>query len=238
MAWRLARSLKVLRTETRRLYPGTTVWDIGDPAHQSGWSDHNPSECCDVVCATDTLGDAGLDLEWFAQTITRTDPPALKYVIWNRRIWFPQTGWHTYSGSNPHTSHVHTSVGWGPDGRSTGPYDDVSPWGLLTNTEGGDDVIGLRKGDSGQRVKYLQIRLDHAGFDPGDKDGDYGPKTSAAVLKMRKAQGSSASSGDEIDAWAAAQLDTAYQAEQGKTGSASEFTGRLSINGTIDAKAV
>lgn len=130
MAWRLAQSLEVLRAEVRSLHPGTTFWTIGDADHQDTWSDHNPNECCDVVCAADVLGNAGLNLRNFADTIVRTDPPALKYVIYNREIWFPQTGWQPYRGSNPHTTHVHVSVGTGPDGRSTGPYDNTDPWGV------------------------------------------------------------------------------------------------------------
>lgn len=71
-------------------------------------------------------------------------------------------------------------------------------------------MIGLRKGDSGQRVKGLQSKLTRAGFPPdGGVDGDYGPATSAAVLKMRRAQGSGADSGDSITGWAATQLDQA-----------------------------
>ncbi len=44
MAWRLAGSLVQLRGEVRAVAPGTTVWDIGDPAHAVTWSDqHHPS---------------------------------------------------------------------------------------------------------------------------------------------------------------------------------------------------
>ncbi len=32
----------------------------------------------------------------------------VKYIIWNRRSWNPQRGtWAPYTGSNPHTDHVH-----------------------------------------------------------------------------------------------------------------------------------
>lgn len=32
-----------------------------------------------------------------------------------------------YTGSDPHTSHIHVSVGVGSDGQSTQPYDDRTP---------------------------------------------------------------------------------------------------------------
>lgn len=128
--------------------------------------------------------------------------------IWNKRIWSKardDEGWRSYNGSNPHTAHMHVSVGVGPDGQSTGPYDDTSPWGLVDEF-GGGDMIGLSVGSSGDRVKGLQATLRYAGFDPGEVDGDYGPKTSAAVLEMRRSEGSEVGDGDNFTGWAYAQL--------------------------------
>jgi hypothetical protein len=221
MAWRVARSLDVLTAEVRRLHPGTTVWTIGDAAHRASASDHNPN-AADVVCAGDFLPDRGLDLAWFAERVRLAGVaghPAPKYVIFNRRIASRSQGWRwrTYTGINPHTGHGHVSVGDGPDGRSTGPYDDTSPWGLTTG--GGADLIGLKKGDSGQQVTALQGLLRNAGFSPGTVDGDYGPATAAAVLKMRKAMGSTATSGDSFGGWAYTQLMTALAGKHaGKDG--------------------
>jgi hypothetical protein len=36
----------------------------------------------------------------------------VSYVIWNRQIWTPGRGWHSYSGPNPHTDHVHVSFAY------------------------------------------------------------------------------------------------------------------------------
>lgn len=33
----------------------------------------------------------------------------VKYVIWNKYIWHPNTGWQKYSGPSDHTDHVHVS---------------------------------------------------------------------------------------------------------------------------------
>lgn len=132
MAWRLARSLETLRAEVRATHPGTTFWTIGDKAHRGTWSDHNPNSA-GVVCAADILGDRGLNLGQFAETVRTSHHPAFKYAIYNRRIAYKGGRWQPYYGSNPHTTHVHVSVGIGPDGRSTGPYDDTSPWGIQEN---------------------------------------------------------------------------------------------------------
>jgi hypothetical protein len=43
----------------------------------------------------------------------------------------------------------------------------------------------LKRGDSGDAVEQLQLKLKAAGYDPGDVDGDYGGKTEAAVLAFQ-----------------------------------------------------
>lgn len=194
-SWRLARSLEVLRDEIRSLHPGTTVWTIGDAAHRASWSDHNPTSS-GVVCAIDVLGDKGLDLRAFANHLKQTNHRAVKYVIFDRRIWSKarsSEGWRRYYGSNPHTSHVHVSVGVGPDGRSTGPYDDTSPWGIANlgggSVPGGGSTGTNRSGDSGSGVRDLQRDLNEAlGLDL-TVDGIYGPATTAAVETLQRRAG-------------------------------------------------
>jgi hypothetical protein len=39
----------------------------------------------------------------------------IMYIIWNHKIWRayrPNEGWQPYTGSNPHTDHIHISFGW------------------------------------------------------------------------------------------------------------------------------
>lgn len=147
--WRLARSLGVLRDEIRSRWPGTTVWTIGDEGHRGRPSDHNPN-AAGVVCAIDVLGDGGMNLAWFAARVRSSGHPAVKYVIYNGRIWSKaraSEGWRAYHGDNPHTTHVHVSVGVGPDGKSTGPYDDTSPWiggTMATPKEVVDELLSRR----------------------------------------------------------------------------------------------
>ena len=47
--------------------------------------------------------------------VRNSDKLGILYVIWYRQIWFPATGWKSYSGahgdpSSDHTNHVHLSV--------------------------------------------------------------------------------------------------------------------------------
>ena len=215
-AWRLARSLETLRDEIRSVHPGTTVWTIGDQSHASGWSDHNPTSS-GVVCAVDVLGDKGLDLAEFAEHLKKTNHRAVKYVIFNRRIWskaLNSSGWRRYSGSNPHTTHVHVSVGVGPDGRSTGPYDDRSPWGIAAAarptlpSSGG--IMLPKKGDKGPDVEYWQRLLLAAGekLPKHGRDGHYGDETQTAVMSWYKRHGGDPKkfNGDRVTAWTAVSL--------------------------------
>jgi hypothetical protein len=77
---------------------------------------------------------------------------------------------------------------------------------LAGTTNGGIEDMFCQKGDKGNAVRALQLQLRRAGFDPGAIDGDYGQKTSDAVLDMRQAVGSKATSGDVYDGWAYDQL--------------------------------
>ena len=47
----------------------------------------------------------------------------ISYVIWNKKVWKeyrPEAGWTAYSGSSPHTDHIHISFSWdGAMGRTS-----------------------------------------------------------------------------------------------------------------------
>lgn len=198
-SWRLANSISRLRSEVLAAYPGTTVWTIGDQAHQSGWSDHNPNVCCDVVCAADIKGDGGLDLDDFVRHLITNPHPNLRYVIHKRKIYQRKNGWkaETYTGPNAHADHVHASSGDGPDGRSTSNYDSTAPWGIAEIEDDpnapkpsipttpsrklGDRMPEIDRGARGHSVRVLQALL-HSVWEYGIAvDGIFGPKTEAAV---------------------------------------------------------
>jgi len=197
--WRLARSLEVLRDEIEAKYPETTVWTIGDRNHQNGYSDHNPSECCDVVCAVDVLGDHGLSLPSFVLHLVTHPHPNMRYVIFNRKIYERSNGFEArdYHGSNPHATHVHVSVGNGPDGRGTRDYDNTTGWGISdlgkpsnpskpskpSNDWTKEAIMSmptLREGAKGTDVKRMQGLLTANGYST-TIDGAFGPKTERQV---------------------------------------------------------
>lgn len=135
MSWRLAYSLEDLQDEVWARWPGTTIWTIGDAAHRSRASDHNPNQQ-DVVCAVDVVGRAKAGVIWDRLLAGRDR--RIKYLIFDGKIVSRTTQPWTvrpYGGSNPHRDHIHVSVGDGPSGKSTGPYDQRGPWGLANDQE-------------------------------------------------------------------------------------------------------
>lgn len=124
---RVANSILNLASEVHHRSPSTIIYFYDDDAKIN--SDHDPNPA-GVVCACDIMSGHGLNLQALADEILARRHPALKYIIYNRRIASARTGWKwvEYTGSNPHTDHIHVSVGVGPDGYSTGPYDNDEPW--------------------------------------------------------------------------------------------------------------
>lgn len=132
MAWRAAYSLQTLKSQLDSAYPGWLFLGyLGDAAHAGVPSDHNPNPQ-GVVCAMDIGPGGGLDIHKLADNIVAKPHPDLKYIISNRRIAEWQNGfqWRPYSGSDPHDTHIHISVGRGPDGQSVQPYDDRVQWNI------------------------------------------------------------------------------------------------------------
>jgi hypothetical protein len=104
---------------------------IGDSAHASRKSDHNPNQA-GVVVATDFTHDpkGGFDSYAFAEHLRQAKDKRIKYVISNGKIFNGQGGsqpwsWRPYSGSNKHDHHVHISLRQEP-----AFHDDDSPWAM------------------------------------------------------------------------------------------------------------
>jgi cell wall-associated NlpC family hydrolase len=75
-------------------------------------------------------------------------------------------------------------VGWGAD-RLKGLFARKE----VSEPTGGGGVATVRRGSNGASVRTLQERLRAHGFNPGPIDGDFGPKTDAAVRAFQRAKG-------------------------------------------------
>lgn len=134
MAWRVARSLDVLLHQINERFPNRSKasdGSIGDAAHASRASDHNPWYGPGIVTARDYTHDPahGVDIARLSDELAASRDPRIKYVICNRLILDSRPGnnpwrWMPYHGSNPHTKHLHLSVVDSP------LCDDTRPWNL------------------------------------------------------------------------------------------------------------
>ena len=115
-------------------YPGTGAGGIGRDCSYGGQSEHKEGRAWDWgVSAADAEHRAAVAdlLDWLFGTDRYGNEHALArrlgimYVIWNKRIWFPFSGWRTYcemkkgvcvgddgGARSPHTDHVHFSFTW------------------------------------------------------------------------------------------------------------------------------
>lgn len=125
----LARSLQTLRWQVDTAWPQrskTSDGWIGDTAHQTRRSDHNP-DSAGIVHAIDITHDPahGCDVDQLLASILASRDARLKYAIRTRRIIAGPLGpqpWvsRPYTGTNPHTKHLHVSSrpgSWATDGR-------------------------------------------------------------------------------------------------------------------------
>lgn len=108
-----------VRTAAREFRDKFSITNIGGFAtsgHIPG-SDHYTGLAIDVM--TSIKGQAVADY-----AIANAARLGIKYVIWNRHIW--QNGkWTNYTGTSPHTDHVHISFN-GSAGSGGAPVDNGS----------------------------------------------------------------------------------------------------------------
>lgn len=208
MSWRLATALVNLRNEVNARWPKrdkASDGTIGDAAHASRTSDHNPwvkdRNGVGVVRAVDIDKD-GINAAWLAEHVRQlgaNGDPRLRnggYVIFNRRITNPDfRAWRAYTGSNPHTKHVHISF-------STDHYDNGGGWGISKAPSGGGTGGGsgggsssgkptLKVGSRGPNVRALQTFLNrvYPAYSKLATDGIYGSKTAAVVREFQRRSG-------------------------------------------------
>lgn len=112
--------------EASSLWPGRSTASDGicpsaEHSRRNPTSDHEKGEAYDL---TDDPG-AGCDCGRLTRLLVAKRDPRVKYIIHDRMIYGPGSGggWagKPYTGSNPHTSHMHVSI-------QPGARNDVAPW--------------------------------------------------------------------------------------------------------------
>ena len=113
-----------LRDLLEATYPSTSSAGIGRDCAVGGVSEHKEGRAYDwSVNANDPVDAAIVKdfLTWLLATDSYGNKYAMArrlgimYVIWNRQTWkayAADKGWQAYTGSSPHTDHVHFSLSW------------------------------------------------------------------------------------------------------------------------------
>lgn len=187
MSWHLARSLETFRDQVDAKYPNRSKESdgtVGDEAHASSTSDHNP-DSDGAVKAIDITHDpsGGPDCTVLAEMLWAGRDYRIAYIIWNERISNPDIddwAWRPYTGSNPHTMHMHLSV------KKEG-CEDPQEWKAVPVPT----VVGvpagpmpkLKRSNTGIAVEVLQSLLGIA------VDGYFGAETENAVTAAQKRLG-------------------------------------------------
>ena len=113
-----------LRALLNKTYGFNRTGNITRACGSGGTSEHKEGRALDYMLdSTDTSERdiANTVLDWMLDTDSHGNKHAnarrlgVMYLIWNKRIWSAarqSEGWRTYTGSNPHTDHIHVSFSW------------------------------------------------------------------------------------------------------------------------------
>lgn len=108
-----APTCKAALAEATKLWPNrsrATDGILPSNAH----SIQNPKSDHELGNAYDLTHDprAGCDVGVLAEMLRQRNDGRVKYIIFARRIWTPSISrsWRPYTGTNPHTSHMHVSI--------------------------------------------------------------------------------------------------------------------------------
>lgn len=229
-SWHLAPALSRLRDEVNAKWPNRSKASdgtIGDAAHSSRTSDHNPNSRRSVNAIDITA--KGIDTDTLIAAAKRH--PSVRYIIFNRRIMNRDIGnfrSRPYNGSNPHTQHVHISLyqspaaerrtqswGLGKPSASKPPKPATSsgkapkfplPAGHWYGPESANpkNHSGYYKKDQAGIRKYQQQMRDRGWSGIGKVDGIFGDKTYKVTKQFQAEKGLTVDGGVGIDTWNAA----------------------------------
>lgn len=167
MSWWLAKGLVTLRSQINAQYPArdkASDGSIGDAAHSSRTSDHNPDSSSNppgVVRAIDVDEDLAASngerytmalAEHLRRSARFGDEPRLSYLIYEARICSAKSAWEwrPYTGVNAHRSHLHISVNARAD-------HDGSAWSVpwernIMATLDAEDLTNIAKAVWGHKI--------------------------------------------------------------------------------------
>ncbi|MCL2526253.1 MAG: peptidoglycan-binding protein [Coriobacteriia bacterium] len=179
MTNKLAPSLGILRDEVSKRWPDRSKasdgW-IGDARHAAAVSDHNPN-VRGMVNAIDITAQ-GVDAN--AIIAAAKEHASTNYVVYNRKIYSRKDGFvaRAYTGSNPHTSHIHISIlqTSAAENNKTPWLKPVGKYNLLGHLQRGMGSKARPHADVSKLQQALKISA----------DGIFGAATEAAVKAFQR----------------------------------------------------
>lgn len=192
---------------------GADGW-IGDRAHQGHTSGHNPDDTPGARPAySDRDGrpevralDIDVDLDGTGRATTaaarqrfrlevispvvrtaRAHPGLLRYIIFDHEIWHADNDWRpSQFHGDPHTDHGHFEGHWSSAQDNTPVNWGIGSNGSAPGPERLVGMLGLKHGDKGESVRFLQLILNDI-LPPGNVvavDSDYGDETARGVAAV------------------------------------------------------
>lgn len=132
-------------------YPCTRSGGIVRACSVGGRSEHKEGRAWDWMVAAGSTAAATL-IHWLLADRGGNDSMArrlgIMYMVFDRRIWKSyeaDRGWQHYSGSNPHTDHIHFSFSWAGARKQTSFWDgelNRDPNGWLQRAHCEEGIVG------------------------------------------------------------------------------------------------
>jgi len=186
--WYVDKGLGTLIAQVKARFPGIVVGTIAGGSHTRTNTEHMPEADGSVDAADFMIGPhfTFANAQWLYDKLVQYRDDRLWYVIFNRHITSSETDpWkeRVYSGSDPHTNHVHVSVNdkhendkrdWKLVGLKHDKYQELDDYALPVLKYGMDDHDYDGYSAVMRAQKEMNIKA----------DGVYGPDTAAAVKKL------------------------------------------------------
>jgi hypothetical protein len=169
---------------------------IGDPSHSARVSDHNPDWSAGGVVRAVDIDVDGINVRELLNEVV--GDPRVWYVIHDRKIYSRTYGWtaREYTGSNPHTAHVHISIL-----HTRTAEEDESPW----------------LGDAKRRRTRGMHRVDLSNVSEAFRSG--GTTELPGVQRIQRALNARYDAGLRVDGFAGGSTRDAYRRHERSIGS-------------------
>jgi hypothetical protein len=174
-----------LRNLLLKRYPVTKSLGISRECSAAGTSEHKEGRAFDWGALVTNPAQKAAVEDFYGRLFAKDDKGnqfalarrmGVMYLIWNHKIWSSyraDAGWRAYSGSNPHTDHMHISMSWAGARAQTSYWSGKVVDGLLPTPVGGGDSGGNSGGNSGKKRSPREIAMPPTTTQPHERRRRY-----------------------------------------------------------------